>query len=106
MKFFLDHDVPAEVSRVLSQAGHDVRKVMEVMSPTTIDSEVLAYAIEHGRVLITCNRDDFLSLAARKDHAGIVIVIRRRTRIAECAALIRLLDRSGSQGIDGNINFA
>jgi hypothetical protein len=57
-------------------------------------------------VLITCNRDDFLKLAEAKTHVGIIVLIRRRTRAAERAALIGLLDKAGELGIRGNINFA
>ena len=106
MRFFLDHDVPAEVARVLRQAGHEVTTVIEVMPPTASDSDVFRYAASNDLVLVTCNRDDFLKLAAEKDHAGLVVLIRRRTRIAECAALIGLVQRAGSTGISRNINFA
>jgi hypothetical protein len=41
-----------------------------------------------------------------KPHRGIVIVIRRRTRAAERAALFRLLERAGEDGIRNNVNFA
>jgi len=55
---------------------------------------------------VTCNRNDFIRLAERQPHLGIVVVIRRRTRAAERAALFRLLERAGDAGLQGNINFA
>jgi hypothetical protein len=58
---------------------------------------VLKFAHEHDCVLLTCNRDDFLDLAANRPHNGIVVVI-RRTRAAERAALLRLLERAGEAG--------
>ena len=70
------------------------------------DEAVLGFAYEHGCVLLTCNRDDFLHLATNKPHHGIVIVIRRRTRAAERAALFRRLERAGETGLRNNINFA
>lgn len=82
---------------------HDVK---DVLCPTARDQDVFGYAIRHGFVLVTCNRDDFLDLARNKDHPGIVIVVRRRRRIAECAAMIRLLENAGHTGIQGHINFA
>ena len=39
-------------------------------------------------------------------QAGIIVLIRRKTRAAERAALIRLLDKAGETGIRKNINFA
>lgn len=106
MKLLLDHDVPVEIARVLLQAGHLVLRVGDVMPPDTEDIRVFEYAASRGYVLMTCNRDDFLGLAGERAHAGLVIVIRRRTRIAECAHVLRLLTRAGENGICGNINFA
>jgi hypothetical protein len=45
-------------------------------------------------------------LAKRQPHHGIVVIIRRKTRAAERAALFRLLERAGDAGLQGNINFA
>jgi hypothetical protein len=70
------------------------------------DNEVLRLAGRLGCVLITCNRDDFLAVARRVSHHGIIILIRRKSRALERAALIRLLDSAGELGINDNINFA
>ena len=56
--------------------------------------------------MITCNRDDFLKLAAKGPHLGLIVLIRRRTPQAECANLLRLIRKAGDQGLLGNINFA
>ena len=60
MKFLLDHDVPVEIGRVLRQARHDVHTVEEAMDRTAKDAEVFDHAVANERVLVTCNRDDFL----------------------------------------------
>jgi tRNA G18 (ribose-2'-O)-methylase SpoU len=70
--------------------------------PTT----VLQFANDNQAVLVTCNRDDFVELANRQAHHGIVIVIRRKTRAAERAALFRLLQRAGEPGLLHNVNIA
>ena len=70
------------------------------------DEAVLRFANERGCVLLTCNRDDFLHLATTMPHHGIVIVVRRRTRADERAALFRLLERAGETGLLNNVNFA
>jgi hypothetical protein len=67
---------------------------------------VLDAAFGSGCLPLTCNRDDFLQLAEQKPHRGIIIVIRRRTRAAERAALFRLLERAGETGLKNNVNFA
>ena len=70
------------------------------------DEAVLQFARENGRILLTCNRDDFLELATQLSHPGIIIVIRHQRRATERAALFRLLERAGESGIQNNINFA
>jgi len=50
-------------------------------------------------ILVTCNRDDFLSLAKIQKHYGIVILIRRRSRIAECGAMLRLVRNASVSGL-------
>lgn len=106
MKFLLDHDVPIDVSYSLTELGHQVLRLPDVLDPSSEDGQVLEYALGNGCVLITCNRDDFSKLAESKPHSGIIILIRRRSRGAERAALIRLIDSAGETGIRGNINFA
>ena len=106
MKFLFDHDVPDDIAFALVALGHEVRKLREIAPATVPDDEVLRLAIEQASVLITCNRDDFLALARSTSHAGVIILIRRRSRALERAALIRLLDNAGDAGIRGNINFA
>jgi predicted nuclease of predicted toxin-antitoxin system len=106
MKFFLDHDVPERVAEVLKQEGHAVTLLREALPTETPDENVLKFALEHGMILVTCNRDDFLFLARTHKHHGIIVLIRRRTRIAECVALLRLVRQAAASGLAANINFA
>ena len=106
MKFLFDHDVPEDLSYLLEQLGHDVTLLRKALPEDASDEAVLQFAHERGCVLLTCNRNDFLELAKKRPHHGIVIIIRRRTRAAERAALFRLLERAGETGLQKNINFA
>lgn len=106
MRFLLDQDVPAEIGRVLARAGYEVVCERDVMTTSAADHEVFEHAVAQGLVLVTCNRDDFIRLAASRRHAGLIVVIRRKTRIMECAKLLHLLKVAGEAGIAGNINFA
>jgi predicted nuclease of predicted toxin-antitoxin system len=106
VKFLLDHDVPDDLSYLLHQLGHDVTYLRKALPGDSSDETVLRFAHERGCVLLTCNRDDFLHLATTRPHHGIVIIIRRRTRAEERAALFRLLERAGETGLRNNINFA
>lgn len=106
MRFLLDHDVPDDIVFALNALEHEVLRLREQMPATTPDEEVLRFATRRDCVLITCNRDDFLALAGDERHGGIVILIRRRSRALERAALVRLLDRAREIGLRGNVNFA
>jgi predicted nuclease of predicted toxin-antitoxin system len=106
VRFFLDHDVPAEVAHVLRREGHEVTELRAVLPVTVADLEALQYASQHGLFVVTCNRDDFLVLVATHSNPGLIILIRRRSRQAECGNLLALLRGAGEDGITNNINFA
>lgn len=106
MKFLLDHDVPDDLSYLLEELNHEVTLLRKALPGNSSDEAVLHFAHERGCVLLTCNRNDFLHLATARPHHGIVIVIRRRTRADERAALFRLLERAGETGLRSNVNFA
>ena len=106
MKFFLDHDVPAAVKDALERHEHNVIRLSDLLPRTAIDEDVFAAAQSNRCVMITCNRDDFLKLAARGPHHGLIVLIRRRSPQAECTNLLRLIRKAGDQGLKGNINFA
>jgi predicted nuclease of predicted toxin-antitoxin system len=104
--FFFDHDVADEVAQMLRYWEHDVILLRQVLPVTAKDSDVFAYACDHGVLMVTCNRDDFLELTAGRKHPGLIILIRRRTHQAEAAHLLRLIENAGEEGLRGNINFA
>lgn len=107
MNFLLDHDVPAEIAHLLQYWGHEVTVLRSVLPTTASDEEVFGYACSRGLMLISCNRDHFLTLARQtRDYPGLIILIRRRTRQSECAHLWVLLQRAGEQGFRNNLNFA
>lgn len=106
MKFLLDHDVADRIGQVLRQDGHSVVPLRDVLPKDSNDATILAYAKESERIVLMCNRQDFLALCAKREHYGIIIVIRRRSRIAECSAVLKLVRRAGDTGLVGNINFA
>lgn len=111
MKFLLDHDVPDEAAQLLRYWGHDVERLRDALPVTATDEAVFAHAQQAGRVILSCNRAHFLALARqaverRQPFAGLIVLIRRRTRQAECAHLLSLLRRAGEPGVNGNVNFA
>ena len=106
MTFLFDQDVPEDLTYLLRELNHEVVRLRDVLPPDASDATVLQFAHERECLLMTCNRDDFLKLAETQPHRGIVILIRRKTRAEERAALLRLLEAAGETGLRDNINFA
>jgi len=111
MQFLLDHDVPAQVGHLLHHWGHQVTLLKDVLPITASDEEVFQHVQAERIKIITCNRDHFLAQAeqaiqSKTPFAGLVILIRRRSRQLECAHLLQLIRKAGEAGLSGNINFA
>jgi predicted nuclease of predicted toxin-antitoxin system len=106
VKFFLDHDVAAAVKDALERHEHEVIRLTDVLSRNSLDEAVFATAQSNQCVMITCNRNDFLRLAAKGPHLGLIILIRRRSPQVECTNLLRLIQQAGESRLIGNINFA
>jgi predicted nuclease of predicted toxin-antitoxin system len=104
--FLFDHDVADEVAQMLRYWEHEVILLRKVLPITASDPEIFAYACDRGVLMVTCNRDDFLELAATRKHPGLIVLIRRRTHQAEAAHLLKLIENAGEVGLRGNINFA
>lgn len=73
---------------------------------TASDLDALRYASEQRLFVVTCNRDDFLALVKDHINPGLIVLIRRRSRQAECGNLLTLLREAEESGVAGNINFA
>lgn len=107
MRFFLDHDVPEGLALLLRYWKHEVTVLRDVLPVEASDEDAFAYARAHGLITITCNRADYLALAAKyPGHPGLIIVVRRRTRQLETSHLLTLLNNAGEQGLAHNVNFA
>ena len=57
MRFFLDHNVPADVARVLKEAGHDVIIQTEALGADAPDPLVALTSAENEVVLISFDKD-------------------------------------------------
>ena len=106
MKFFLDHDVNDAVAEALRRHGHEALVLRDLLPANASDAQAFATSQAKTCVMITCNRNDYLELAARQKHLGLIILIRRRNSRTEWMNILRLVDRAGESGLAGNINFA
>ena len=106
MIFFFDHDVPEDAAFALEAMGHQVIRLRQVLPTTTKDDEVFRFANANDYILVTCNRDDFLSLIGEAPFSGLIVLVRRPRRALERAALVQLIERVGEAGLRGAIHFA
>jgi predicted nuclease of predicted toxin-antitoxin system len=75
-RLYMDEQFPKVVSQLLSDMGHDVLTVQEAGKGNLgiPDEEVLLFAIEENRAVVTLNRDDFIRLhRADPQHCGIIV---------------------------------
>lgn len=75
MRLLLDEDSQSLLLvRLIREAGHDVETVRGAGLEARRDEDVLTYARQDGRVLLTRNVRDFLQLhEADADHPGILV---------------------------------
>jgi len=78
-RFLLDEHVWGGLVQVGQRIGADVMLVQSQLAEGADDEEVLAFATDQKRVLLTSNAQDFAPKAAEwflagRDHWGIVIV--------------------------------
>jgi len=73
---YTNENFPIKLAQYLRQIGHDVLTSHEAgkANQRIPDEEVLAFAAEAGRILLTLNRRDFIFLHTKSiQHAGIVV---------------------------------
>jgi predicted nuclease of predicted toxin-antitoxin system len=74
-RFYADEQYPYPVVECLRNMDHDVQTVQEAGNGNQRipDPEVLAFATEEGRAVLTQNRKDFIRLHQQQiEHAGII----------------------------------
>jgi predicted nuclease of predicted toxin-antitoxin system len=75
-RLYADENFPVPAVEELRRLGHDVLTSHEAgkSGRAVPDEEVLAFALENDRALLTLNRRHFVRLhEVRQDHAGIVV---------------------------------
>lgn len=75
-KFYSDEGFPKETSQWLRILDHDVLTVQEANNANQkiTDEEVLAFATNEQRAVLTLNRLDFMRLHKKStQHAGVVV---------------------------------
>jgi predicted nuclease of predicted toxin-antitoxin system len=78
LTFFLDENIDAALAPQLRARGIDAQSVYDLRQQGWSDAALLQYSAEAGRVLVTHNIGDFVTLhrsyqAEGRLHAGIVV---------------------------------
>lgn len=74
-RFYSNENFPLPVVDELRRLGHDVLTIQETgkANQATSDEDVLAFATQEKRILLTLNRKHFIRLHKQKNpHAGIL----------------------------------
>jgi predicted nuclease of predicted toxin-antitoxin system len=106
MKFIIDEDLSPRVARYLCQEFcFDAIAVRDRGLLGATDTEVLEYAFNEDRILVTANVRDFEKLAgAAEIHAGIVLMLDGDLLAAEqielMAAVVRVIQAEIETGKD------
>ena len=73
---YANENFPFQVVQALRVLGHDVLTTLEAgnANQATLDEQVLAFATQNRRALLSINKRDFIRLHLKNpDHAGIII---------------------------------
>jgi predicted nuclease of predicted toxin-antitoxin system len=80
-RFYADEQFPFQVVELLRNLGHDVLTVQEAgnANQRIPDDQVLAFAVNQERSILTINRVDFIRLhRCDNEHFGIVVCTNNR----------------------------
>lgn len=89
-RLYANENFPLPVVQALRQAGHDVITVAETGKDERSwrDEEVLEFATQDNRAVLTLNRKHFLRLhRERPDHAGIILCTFDRQFVDQAARI-------------------
>jgi len=77
-RFYSNENIALQLVIELRRLGHDLLTSLDAGNANSAipDSEVLMFAVSESRILLSCNRRDFLKLHQRRDsdHEGMVLI--------------------------------
>lgn len=81
MKFLLDQNVERRLASFLRNLGHNVKVVSLDYPAGILDEEVLNFAYQERRILLTNDKGDFgkLIYALNHPHSGVILLRRMRS---------------------------
>jgi predicted nuclease of predicted toxin-antitoxin system len=112
LRLLLDEMYASLVARELRARGHDVVSVHDAPGRGTPDEDVLEYACNEGRAVVTENVRDYRPLTEARivaggSHCGLVLTTEKRWPRSDVGALVAALDQlltsTAEQPIDGEL---
>jgi predicted nuclease of predicted toxin-antitoxin system len=97
-RLYSNKNFPQEVVEVLRQLGHDVLTTHQAgkSNQSIEDDEVLAYASEISRTILTINRRDFIRLHRQSsNHAGIIVCTQDSDVLGQAARIDEAIRSAG-----------
>jgi len=89
--FLVDECVSRDVAHAVRQAGHDIVLVRDVL-PGAGDEAVVAYAREHGHIVLTEDRRfGFIAMNTRPSAGIVVLLMGNATPAAKAERLTQVL---------------
>lgn len=105
LRFHLDESINLAIAEGLHLRGIDCTTAREVGLLGASDAEQLAFATAHQRILVTTD-EDFLAMAPRQPHAGMIYWHQERRSIGEVIRrLVRLWEQYTSEAMLNQVMF-
>ena len=78
VRLYVDADITYKLAQVLRAQGYDVIASHDVGMAEATDDEQMAYAAAEGRVILSCNAQDFAPIfqqywVSQRDHSGVIV---------------------------------
>lgn len=112
IRFYLDEDsIEKSLITAFRNAGLNIVTVADVGRQSYPDEAQLSWATEQGRVIYSYNRRDFCRLhseilAAKRNHAGIVVLQQQRYSVGQqLQGLLKLVSTLSSEEMVNQLVF-
>lgn len=96
--FYTNENFPIKVAEHLREMGHDVLTSQEAgkANQRIPDEDVLKFATESKRILLTLNRWDFIVLHNQSNkHTGIVVCTQNANLLQQAKQIDKLVNEAG-----------
>ena len=109
IELYLDEDVHVLIAELVCSYGFAATTARQENNLGYTDDEQLAYAVQHGKVILTHNRVDFERLAetyfrAGKEHCGVIIAV-RRSPYEVARRVARILDKVTAEEMMNQLRY-